>query len=65
VESLLYSAGAMAHVRDARPMGFLDLWYPFAVGVVAGGGDFEVEVAGVGGGGCDCGMAMMVAEVVD
>jgi hypothetical protein len=55
----------MAHVRDARPMGFLDLWYPFAAGVVAGGGDFEVEVAGVGGGGCDCGMAMMVAEVVD
>jgi hypothetical protein len=37
-------------------MGFWDLWYPSAVGVVAGGGD-------LGGGGCDCGVTM--AEVVD
>jgi hypothetical protein len=49
--------------RDARPMCFWDLWYPSTVGVVAGGGEFEVEVADLGGGGCDCGVAM--AEVVD
>jgi hypothetical protein len=62
-ESLLYSAGVMERVGDARPMGFWDLWYPSAVGVVAGGGEFEVEVTDLGGGGCDCGVAM--AEVVD
>jgi hypothetical protein len=44
-------------------MGFWDLWYPSAVGVVVGGGEFEVEVADLGGGGCDCGVAMV--EVVD
>jgi hypothetical protein len=27
---------------DAQPMGFWDLWYPYVVGVVAGGGEFEV-----------------------
>jgi hypothetical protein len=47
VESLLYNAGAMARVAEDRPMSFLDLWYPSAMGVVAGGGDFEVKVAGV------------------
>jgi hypothetical protein len=44
-------------------MGFCHLWYPCVVGVVAGGGEFEVEVADLGGGGCDCGVAM--EEVVD
>jgi hypothetical protein len=50
----------MERVGDAQPMGFWDLWYPYAVGVVVGGGEFEV--ADLGGGGCDCGVAM--AEVV-
>jgi hypothetical protein len=27
----------MERVRDTRPMGFWDLWYPSMVGVVAGG----------------------------
>jgi hypothetical protein len=63
VESLLYSARAIERVRDARPMGFWDLWYPSAMGVVARGGEFDVEVADLGGGGCDCGVVM--AEVVD
>jgi hypothetical protein len=27
----------MEQVGDARPMGFWDVWYPSAVGVVAGG----------------------------
>jgi hypothetical protein len=62
---VLYSARAMAQVGDAQPMSFLDLWYPSTMGVVAGGGDFDVEVAGVGGGGCDYVVAMAVAEVVD
>jgi hypothetical protein len=44
-------------------MGYWDLWYPYVVGVVAGGGEFEVEVADLGSGGCDCRVAM--AEVVD
>jgi hypothetical protein len=44
-------------------MGFWDLWYPSAVGVVAGGGEFEVEVVDLGGGGCVCGV--VTAEVVD
>jgi hypothetical protein len=44
---LLYNAGAMARIAESQPMGFLDLWYPSVVGVVAGGGDFEVKVAGV------------------
>jgi hypothetical protein len=44
-------------------MGFWDLWYPSAMGVVARGGEFDVEVADLGGGGCDCGVVM--AEVVD
>jgi hypothetical protein len=44
-------------------MGFWALWYPSALGVVVGEGEFEVEVANLGGGGCDCGVAM--AEVVD
>jgi hypothetical protein len=39
------------------------IWYPSALGVVDGEGEFEVEVADLGGGGCDCGVAM--AEVVD
>jgi hypothetical protein len=55
----------MARVVDARPMGFLDLWYPSVVEVVAGRGDFEVEVVGAGGGECDCAVAMAVVEVVD
>jgi hypothetical protein len=53
----------MERVGDARPMGFCDLWYPYVVRVVAEGGEFEVEVADLGGGGCDCGVAM--AKVVD
>jgi hypothetical protein len=44
-------------------MGFWDIWCPSAVGVMVEGGEFEVEVADLGGGGCDCGVAM--AEVVD
>jgi hypothetical protein len=51
VESLLYSAGAMVRVVDAQPMGFLGLWYPSVVGVVARRGDFKVEVVDTGGGG--------------
>jgi hypothetical protein len=55
----------MARVVDARTMGFLDLWYPSAVEVVAESDDFEVEVVDVSGGECDCAVAMAVAEVVD
>jgi hypothetical protein len=55
----------MERVVNARPMSFLDLWYPSAVGVVVGKGDFEVEVVGAGGGECDCAVAMVVVEVVD
>jgi hypothetical protein len=35
------------------------------VEVVAGRGDFVVEVVDVGGGGFDCAVAMAVAEVID
>jgi hypothetical protein len=42
-------------------MDFWDLWYTSAVGVVAGGGVFEV--ADLVGGGCDCRVVMV--EVVD
>jgi hypothetical protein len=55
----------MERVVNARPMSFLDLWYPSAVGVVVGKGDFEVEVVGAGGGECDCVVAMVVVEAVD
>jgi hypothetical protein len=65
VESLLYSVGAMAQVVDAQPMGFWGLWCPYAVEVVAGRGDFMVEVVDVGGGGFDCAVAMAMAEVVN
>jgi hypothetical protein len=65
VESLLYSEGVMARVVHARPMGFGGLWCPSAVEVVAGRGDFVVEVVDVGDGGFDCVVAMAVAEVVD
>jgi hypothetical protein len=64
-ESLLYSAGAMVRDVDAQPMGFWGLWYPSMVGVVAGRGDFEVEVVDLGGGGCDCAVVMAVVEVAD
>jgi hypothetical protein len=46
-------------------MGFWDLYYPSAVDVVAERGDFEVEVVNAGGGGRDCVVAKVVAEVVD
>jgi hypothetical protein len=55
----------MTRVVGAWPMDFLDLWYPSAVEVVAGKGDFEVEVVGAGGGECDCAVMMVVVEVVD
>jgi hypothetical protein len=55
----------MARVVDARPMGFWGLWYPSVVGVVAGRGDFEVEVVDAGGGGCDCAVVMALVEVVE
>jgi hypothetical protein len=64
-ELLLYSAGAKARVVDAQPMGFWDLWFPSAVEVVTGRGDFVVEVVDAGGGGFDCAVAMVVAEVID
>jgi hypothetical protein len=35
------------------------------VHICGGRGDFEVEVVDAGGGGCDCVVAMAVAEVVD
>jgi hypothetical protein len=55
----------MVRVVDARSMGFLDLWYPSVVNVVAGRGDFEVEMVGAVGGECDCEVVMTVVEVVD
>jgi hypothetical protein len=54
----------MTRVVGAWPMNLLDLWYPFAVEVVAEKGDFEVEVVGAGGGECDCAVVMAVVEVV-
>jgi hypothetical protein len=46
-------------------MGFWDLWCPSAVEVVAGRGDFVVEVVDAGGGGFYCAVAMAVEEVID
>jgi hypothetical protein len=46
-------------------IGFWDLLYPSAVEVVAGRGDFVVEVVDAGGKGFDCAAVMAVAEVVD
>jgi hypothetical protein len=60
---VFFSTGAMARVVDAQPMGFWDLWYLFAVEVVARRGDFKVEVVDVGGGGCDC--VVVMVEVVN
>jgi hypothetical protein len=62
---MLYSAGAMARVVDARPMGFWDLWCPSAVEVVARRCDFVVEVVDASDGGFDCAVVMVVAEMVD
>jgi hypothetical protein len=55
----------MAQVIDAQPMGFWGLWWPSAAEVVAGRGDFVVEVVDMGGGGFDFAAAMAVGEVVD
>jgi hypothetical protein len=61
--ALLYSAGAVVRVVDVWPMGFWDLWCPSVVEVVAGRGDFVVDVVDVVGGGFDCVVVMVVVEV--
>jgi hypothetical protein len=45
-------------------MCFWDLWCPSVVEVVAGRGDFVVEVVDVVDGGFDCVVVMAVVEVV-
>jgi hypothetical protein len=55
----------MAQVEDVWSMDFWDLYYPSAVDVVAERGNFDVEVVDAGGGGRDCVVVKVVAEVVD
>jgi hypothetical protein len=54
----------MVRVVDAQPVGFWDLFCPSAVEVVAGKGDYAVEVVDMVSEGFDCAVAMAVAEVV-
>jgi hypothetical protein len=61
IVALLYSAGAMAQVINARPMDFWDPWCPSAVEVVVGRGDFVVEMVD---GEFDYAVAMVVAEAI-
>jgi hypothetical protein len=64
VAVLLCSVGAMVRVVNVRPVGFWDLWCPFAVEVVVGRDGYAVELVGEGFG-YAVAMAVVVYEGFD